>query len=240
MAAYNTRLLKSEQVAEGTMAFYFEKPSGFEFVGGQSIDLTLIDPPQSDAGGNTRALSVASAPREPHLAVATRLRDTAFKRVLGALRPGAEVRIEGPFGSMTLHRNIARPAVILAGGIGITPFRSMVRQATGANSRHRMFLFYSNRRPEDAAFLGELQELARQQPNFSLITTMTSPEKSSIGWSGETGYISRAMLTKSLGDLTGPVYYTAGPPALVSAMKEMLTEAGVSEDDINSEDFAGY
>ncbi len=240
MAAYETKLLRSEQIAEGTMAFHFEKPLGFEFVGGQSIDLTLIDLPQNDAGGSTRALSLASAPHEPHITVATRLRGTAFKRVLGALQPGAEVRIEGPFGSMTLHRNTARPAVILAGGIGITPFRSMIRQATDANSGHRLFLFYSNRRPEDAAFLGELQELARQQPNFRLVATMTSPEKSGVDWSGETGYISRAMLTKFLDDLAEPVYYTAGPPALVSAMKEMLTEAGVSEDNINSEDFAGY
>jgi ferredoxin-NADP reductase len=240
MGAYTVKLERRQQVAEGTMAFCFGKPAGFEFAGGQSIDVTLINPPQTDAEGNTRALSLASAPHEPYLMVATRLRDTAFKRTLKTLEPGTEVKIEGPFGSMTLHRKTNRPAVILAGGIGITPFRSMLVQATKANTGHSLFLFYSNRRPEDAAFLAELQELARQHANFTLVATMTNLEKSQAVWTGEKGHISIDMVMKYVSDLADPIYYTAGPPALVAAMKEMLNEAGVDEDDINSEDFSGY
>jgi len=240
MGAYTVKLERRQQVAEGTMAFCFGKPAGFEFAGGQSIDVTLINPPQTDAEGNTRALSLASAPHEPYLMVATRLRDTAFKRTLKTLEPGNEVKIEGPFGSMTLHRKTNRPAVILAGGIGITPFRSMLVQATKANTGHGLFLFYSNRRPEDAAFLAELQELARQHTNFTLVATMTNLEKSQAVWTGEKGHISIEIVMKYVNDLADPIYYTAGPPALVAAMKEMLNEAGVDEDDINSEDFSGY
>jgi len=240
MGAYTVKLERRQQVAEGTMAFCFGKPAGFEFAGGQSIDVTLINPPQTDAEGNTRALSLASAPHEPYLMVATRLRDTAFKRTLKTLEPGTEVKIEGPFGSMTLHRKTNRPAVILAGGIGITPFRSMLVQATKANTGHSLFLFYSNRRPEDAAFLAELQELARQHTNFTLVATMTNLEKSQAVWTGEKGHISIEIVMKYVNDLADPIYYTAGPPALVAAMKEMLSEAGVDEDDINSEDFSGY
>lgn len=240
MGAYTVKLERRQQVAEGTMAFCFGKPAGFEFAGGQSIDVTLINPPQTDAEGNTRALSLASAPHEPYLMVATRLRDTAFKRTLKTLEPGTEVKIEGPFGSMTLHRKTNRPAVILAGGIGITPFRSMLVQATKANTGHGLFLFYSNRRPEDAAFLAELQELARQHTNFTLVATMTNLEKSQAVWTGEKGHISIEIVMKYVNDLADPIYYTAGPPALVAAMKEMLSEAGVDEDDINSEDFSGY
>ena len=240
MGAYTVKLERRQQVAEGTMAFCFGKPAGFEFAGGQSIDVTLINPPQTDAEGNTRAFSLASAPHEPYLMVATRLRDTAFKRTLKTLEPGNEVKIEGPFGSMTLHRKTNRPAVILAGGIGITPFRSMLVQAAKANTGHSLFLFYSNRRPEDAAFLAELQELARQHTNFTLVATMTNLEKSQAVWTGEKGHISIEIVMKYVNDLADPIYYTAGPPALVAAMKEMLNEAGVDEDDINSEDFSGY
>ena len=240
MGACTVKLERRQQVAEGTVAFCFGKPAGFEFAGGQSIDVTLINPPQTDAEGNTRALSLASAPHEPYLMVATRLRDTAFKRTLKTLEPGNEVKIEGPFGSMTLHRKTNRPAVILAGGIGITPFRSMLVQATKANTGHGLFLFYSNRRPEDAAFLAELQELARQHTNFTLVATMTNLEKSQAVWTGEKGHISIEIVMKYVNDLADPIYYTAGPPALVAAMKEMLNEAGVDEDDINSEDFSGY
>jgi ferredoxin-NADP reductase len=240
MSIYSVKLIKQQQVAEGTMAFFFKRPAGFDFAGGQSVDMTLINPPETDAEGNTRALSLASAPDEPALMIATRIRDTAFKRTLKGLQPGAEVKIEGPFGSMTLHRKTNRPAVILAGGIGITPFRSMIVQATEANTGHSLFLFYSNRRPEDAAFLAELQELARQHKNLTLVATMTNLEKSRAGWSGETGYISLELLMKYVTDLADPIYYAAGPPALVAAMKDLLNEAGVDEDDVNSEDFSGY
>jgi len=240
MGVSTVKLIEQQQVAEGTAAFFFQKPTGFEYAAGQSIDMTLINPPETDAEGNTRAFSLAGAPHEPALMVATRLRDTAFKRTLKGLRPGAEVKIDGPFGSMTLHRKTNRPAVILAGGIGITPFRSMIVQAMKANTGHSILLFYSNRRPEDAAFLSEFQELARQHANLTLVATMTNLEKSRTAWSGETGHISLELLMKYVPDLADPIYYTAGPPPLVAAIKDLLNEAGVDEDDVNSEDFSGY
>ncbi len=240
MGSYIVKIKDRKQVAEGTMACYLEKPEGFDYAGGQSIDLTLLNPAETDDKGNTRALSLASAPHEPLIMVATRRRDTAFKRVLGKLPLGSEVKFEGPFGSMTLHRKVAIPAVILAGGIGITPFRSMIIQAARATMDRRIFLFYSNRTPGDAPFLAELQELARQHPGFTLVATMTDAAKSGSAWNGEKGYISADMLRKHVGNLAGPIYYIAGPPGLVSAMKEMLNQAGVDEDDVNSEDFSGY
>ena len=85
-------LRKREEVAEGTMAFHFDKPAGFEFRPGHAIDWTLLNPPETDGEGNTRAFSIASAPFDPDLMIATRLRDTAFKRVLRSMPFGAEVR----------------------------------------------------------------------------------------------------------------------------------------------------
>jgi len=122
---HTTALRKREQIAEGTIAFHFEKPAGFEFRAGQFLDWTLINPPETDAEGNTRAFSIVSAPFESDV-IATRMRDTAFKRVLRSMPLGTEVKIDGPSGSFTLHKNSAKPAVFLAGGIGITPFVSMV------------------------------------------------------------------------------------------------------------------
>jgi ferredoxin-NADP reductase len=240
VGTYIAKLTKREQIAEDTIACYFDRPVGFEFVAGQSMDFTLIDPPQTDGEGNTRTFSLASAPDAPHLMAATRVRDTAFKRTLRTLPLGTEVSLEGPAGSMTLHRKATRPAVLLAGGIGITPFRSMICQATNAVAGPPIYLFYSNRRPEDAAFLAELQQLAGQHPKFSLIATMTNMERSRVAWNGATGYINHEMLARSVSSLAQAVYYIAGPPALVTAMKNMLGKAGVDEEEINSEDFSGY
>jgi len=233
-------LLKRETVAEGTLALYFDKPPDFVFKAGQFLELTLMNPPETDAEGDGRAFSIASAPSEPRLMVATRVRDTAFKRVLAKLPLGVEMRIEGPFGNLILHNNTARAAVLLAGGIGITPFRSMVVRAARERLPHRLFLFYSNRSPEDAAFLGELQALRAENANYTLVDTMTGMEGSRQSWEGETRRISKEMLIQYIGDLNGPIYYVAGPPAMVGGMQQLLNSAGVNADDIRPEEFAGY
>src|SRR5262249_38813508 len=223
-----------------TMAFHLEKPPGFQFKAGQYMNVTLVDPPETDAEGNTRSFSIASAPFEADLVVATRMRDTAFKRVLRTLNLKSEIRISGPFGWFTLHPDASRPAVFLVGGIGITPFRSMILQAVKDKPAHKLYLFYSNRRPEDAPFLDELQTAEKQNPNYKFIGTMTDIRKSKRPWQGETGYITREMLTRWLRDLNGPIYYTAGPRAMVVAMREMLTTRDIGDDDIRTEEFTGY
>lgn len=240
MPAYTVKLKSRRTVADGTMAFYFDRPQGFQFQAGQYFSLTLIDPPETDAEGNVRTFSIASAPFEEDLTIATRMRDTAFKRVLKATPLGTEVKINGPFGSFTLHADPSRPAVFLAGGIGITPFRSMILEATRQKWLRRLFLFYANRRPEDAAFLDELQRLEKENPNYTFIGTMAEMEKSQVLWHGETGFVNQQMLSKYLKDLAAPIYYSAGPPAMVTAMRDMLIRDGVTEDNIHTEDFVGY
>ncbi|HYM13251.1 MAG TPA: FAD-dependent oxidoreductase, partial [Bryobacterales bacterium] len=129
---------------------------------------------------------------------------------------------------------------ILAGGIGITPFRSMVVRAAQEKLAHRIFLFYSNRRPEDAAFLDELASLQQQNPNYKFIPTMTDVSKSRRPWKGETGWINREMLAKYLTGVESATYYIAGPPAMVKALHATLNAASVDDDDIRTEEFAGY
>ena len=240
MASQTSKLIRREEVAEGTMAFHFEKPSGFKFKAGQFADVTLIDPPETDAEGNTRTFSIASPPFENELVFTTRMRDTAFKRSLKKVPLATEVKIGSAAGSFTLHKNRAKPAVFLAGGIGITPFLSIVRQAHHDRLPHKLYLFYSNRRPEDAPFLDTLQNLEKTNPNFHLICTMTEMSKSKKEWKGEIVPIDQEMLSRHLATLQGPIYYSAGPPAMVAGMKEMLVRAGIDEDDIRTEDFAGY
>jgi ferredoxin-NADP reductase len=168
------------------------------------------------------------------------MRNTAFKRVLGAMPPGTEVKLTGPMGSFTLHRDAEKQGVFLAGGIGVTPFLSIIRQVAHDKGPYRLTLFYSNRRPEDACYLDELRELSGLRPDIRCVPTMTGVEKSSGKWAGETGHINRAMLLKYLPGLRGHIYYIAGPPGMVSAVRDMLVDTGVPEDDIRSEEFRGY
>lgn len=240
MPVQEARLARREAVAEGTMAFHFSRPPGFRHRAGQSLLMTLVDPPETDGEGDARTFTIASAPHEAELMIATRMRDTAFKRALNAAPVGTVVRIDGPNGEMVLHDDATRPAVFLAGGIGITPFLSIARDAAERRLPHRIYLFYSNRRPEDAAFLGELQEMTRLNGNYRLIATMTDAEKSAQPWPGERGFIRRELLERHLPDLAGPVYYFAGPPAMTMAMQELLQGIGVTEQSMRYEEFYGY
>jgi len=172
--------------------------------------------------------------------IATRMRNTAFKRVLWALPLGSAVKIEGPFGNLTLHNNATKTAVFLAGGIGITPFRSIIVRAAREKMSHRIFLFFTNRRPEDAPFLEELQGLERENPNYRLIATMTEMQKSNRPWNGERELINKEMLSRYLKGAPSPIYYIAGPPGMVKGVHEILNQMQVDDDDIRTEEFAGY
>lgn len=237
---YALRLKSRAEVAEHTLEFRFDKPDGMEFRAGQFMDLTLLNPPETDAEGNTRGFSINSAPDDLELIFTTRLRDTAFKRVLKTLPLGTEIKVEGPFGDFKLHNNANRPAVLLAGGIGITPFRSLVRWAAHQHLPHRIYLFDANRRPEDAPFLDEMRGLTKENPNFVFVPTMTQVAGSKQPWNGETGHIDKAILEKYLKELAGPIYYIAGPRAMVAGLRAMLNQAGVDDDDIRTEEFSGY
>jgi ferredoxin-NADP reductase len=240
MTAYQSTLLGRTEVAEGTMAFQFETPKDFVFKAGQYIDLTLSSSQPEPSNGLTHTFSIASSPFEKELVVTTRTRNTVFKQALSILPIGTEVRIEGPMGSFNLHKNTARPAVFLAGGIGIAPFLSMVSYATGEKLRHPIVLFYANRYLEDAAFIDALWQLEGANPRFRFVPTLTRTDKNYRSWKGETGHVTSEMLVTRVGTVRGPIYYIAGPPTMVAAARRTLSDVGVDEDDIRTEEFAGY
>ncbi|MFA7171935.1 MAG: FAD-dependent oxidoreductase [Kiritimatiellia bacterium] len=237
---YMIKLKKRFLVAEKTLALQFEKPKKFVFKPGQYIDLTLLHPSETDEEGNIRTFSIASAPHEEFLMVATRLRESAFKRQLPDLALGTELKIEGPSGGFTLHNNPERAALFLVGGIGITPVRSILMRAAKDKLPHRIVVLYANRRPEDAAFLDELTSLQKENPNYTLIPTMNEMDNSTRSWSGETEKIGPALLKKYQSGLPTPLYYVVGPPGMVNGVHAMLNQTGIDDDDIRSEDFGGY
>ncbi len=235
---FNVKLINKKDIADGTLAFYFNKPAGLEFRAGQFADITLINPSETDSEGDTRSLSIASAPYENELMFATRMRDSAFKRVMRNLPAGSEVKLNAPFGDFTLHKRESTPAVFIIGGIGVTPVRSMIAQATKDNTSHSITLFHANRSLADSPFREDFERFSKENANFSYITVITGDDTS--GTYEEHGHINADILKRHLSDLTAPIYYLSGPEGMVKAMRKLLIELEINQDNIKSEEFAGY
>jgi ferredoxin-NADP reductase len=227
------KLTGVEQVADGTFAYYFERPEGFEFVPGQFVEIALEELSPSDP---FRSFSIASAPCEPRIMIATRSRDSSFKQALRSITPEAEVQVDGPYGRFVLREDGSPLRVMIAGGIGITPFRSMIVQSVQGEQSSPIALFHANRDIAGSPFAEEMMSLSERQSGFQFIPTLT---RAAEGWNGERGYVDAAMLARHV-DLSTALFYISGPPAMVQSTMEMLSNAQVAADRILSESFEGY
>lgn len=230
---------ESREVAKGTLFVVFDlNGEEVEFRPGQYFWVELPDRGHEDEKGLRRHISVATSPTDRGvLGLCTRLRDTAFKKTLAELAVGDEVDVEQPKGDYQLPEDTNREYVFVAGGIGITVFRSMLRYIRDTGEPYRVTLVYSNRDRESTPFLDELVELERSLPGFRLVLTMTDDD----GWEGETRYVAADLLRDHLGgDLGHYTYLVAGPPAMVESVVEQLASAGVPEDRVLPDRFSGY
>jgi ferredoxin-NADP reductase len=232
------RIKEKRDVAKGTLMVVFDLlGEEVDHRPGQYFWVTLLDPPYDDEKGPRRHITVVTSPTERGvLGLATRLRDTAFKRSLAELPVGTEVEVEQPKGSFVLPQETDRHYVFIAGGIGVTVFRCMLRYIADEGLPHRVTLVYSNRDRESTAFYDELRELEAANPNLEIVFTMTEDS----GWEGETRRIDADMLRDRLGDLDTYTYLVAGPPGMVEGVTGALQEAGIPEEQIRSQGFSGY
>ena len=232
---YRLKLIDKKQIAKGTFALYFEQPDDLTFSAGQSMRLVLGD---SDEG---RTFTIASAPHEKHLIFAMRKRSSSFKRKLLSLPMGSTVEADGPFGErFVLHGDSDIPSVFIAGGIGITPLRSMISHILYEKLPYIVTLFYSNKRKEDIAFLDDLHGFEKSNPRFTMVLTLTKDFSNDADWKGERGRVDAKMIAKYIPDITIPYFYVAGSPVMVVSVKDMLEKAGVSTDRIITKKFTGY
>jgi len=229
---------EKREVAKGTLLVTFDlQGREVDFRPGQYFWVELLDPPYQDEKGPRRHISVVTSPTERGvLGLCTRLRDTAFKRSLAELELGDEVEVEEPKGDFLLPEDTDRRYVFVAGGIGITVFRCMLRYIADKRLPYDVTLVYSNRDRESTAFLDELQELEQTLPDLRLVVTMTDDP----GWAGENRRIDETMLRDHLGELEQYTYLVAGPPPMVEGVATSLQEAGVAEDRLMPARFSGY
>lgn len=228
------KVLENRRETPTTHSLRIEKPKGFRFLPVQFCGLEL----ETDEGGIEYSMSLACSPTRPHLEFGARVASqTPWKRAFAALEKGDEVEIDGAYGHFVLEET--KPAVLVAGGIGITPLKGMLEYATDMALPIPVKLLYSNRTEAEIAYRADLDTLAKQNPHAEVIHTITRP-KESPGWKGATGRIDVAMVREAAADLQEPVYYICGLPGMVEDLARGLHGSGVPAGRIRYEQFWGY
>lgn len=229
---FRAAVVSSRPLTPTTHAIRVEKPASFSFRPTQFTFLQL----RTEDGPDVRQMSLATSPTRPHLEYAVRLSDSPYKRAFAALRPGDPVAVFGPVGDFVLHEG--RPAVFLAGGIGITPLKGMAEYAADRALPIPIRLVYSNRTEDEIPYREEIESLEKANPRFRVIHTLTRTAEP--GWKGRTGRIDGDLVQKASRDLADPIYYVSGIPGMVVGTLRVLSSAGIPDENIEIEAFRGY
>ena len=230
MSIYKTHILDKNKIAQNTMEVVFAKPGGFAFTAGQYIQIRLPNLLFSDQKGSSRVFSITSSPYDKkRIAIAFRTTGSGFKKTIENLALNSEVLIEGPHGHFVLPEDSQKSVVMIAGGIGVAPFVSMLRGAFGGKQKRsgRITLIYGNKNKKRAAYLGDLKYLSDRAKNFKLIPIYRRIDEEII----------RSNLE---GDYKEFLWFVAGPPLMVDNITASIQSLGVSYEKIFSEGFLGY
>lgn len=235
------QLQAQRQETPDIMTFVFDlQGQRYHYVAGQFAFFELDHLTAEDPRGKRRHFTLSSSPTEHGIVqFTTKLRGFGLKETLRAASPGLNVTLEDARGRFILPDDAAAPLVFLGGGIGVTPFRSMLRYATDENLPYKITLLYSAQTAAHIAFRREFELLPQENPNLNIVLTVTD-EINDAAWSGETGRIDAAMIQKYVKDIPDTIFYTCGPPPMVQAMEELLKSLNVGTDKIRVERFSGY
>lgn len=235
MPIHQLTLVTQKNVAKHTMEYTFEKPLNFHFLPGQYGGFTLINKETNQP--ITRRFSLLSAPHEPIIRIAMRIQPSPFKNAMLELRPGDTIKFAGPSGQFVLHEDSAIPAVFIAGGIGITPFYSMIQHASQNHSTRAITLFYGNNTLEESAYLDDFYAYKKQNAAFTFIPTLQHPP---ADWADEKGFITASLIEHYI-DCSQPViFYVCGSLSMVQAIQQTLKMLEIPDNNIKAEDFPGY
>jgi glycine betaine catabolism B len=203
----------------------------------------------NDPKGPIRHFTISSSPTENFIMLSTRIRDSPYKKRLSTLETGTKVKIRGPEGQFVLHDDYSKPAIFLSGGIGVTPFRSMIKYATDKQLPIKIIMFDSNRNRNNILFKQEFDKWTNINKNLKIIYTISEDNlnerhlPTTNEWKGEYGRIDKTMVLKYVDTnlLNNSIIYICGPPGMLKAMNSLIQdELKISNDRIRIEEFTGY
>ena len=230
---YETTIQQIIPRTDDVTSYRFPKQKGLDYKAGQFLLVTIK---QGDRE-LTKPFSFSSSPTEPnHIEFTKKFTDHEFSTALRVCKVGDWARIDAPYGQLTFEGEYPKIS-LLSGGIGITPFMSIIKNATDKKLESQITLFYGNRTENEIAFKNEIEELAKKNLKLKLVLVVTEP---SPQWNGARGIITAELVKKELPDYKENMFYTCGPPGMVSAMEKLIESIGLPKEKIKKELFAGY
>ncbi|MEK7156584.1 MAG: RnfABCDGE type electron transport complex subunit D [Patescibacteria group bacterium] len=233
------KLKEMREIASGTYEFVFAGRTP-EFSPGQYAEWTLASE-ASDARGNRRYFTLASSPTEHDVRLGVKFyeKPSTFKKTLAGFTPGSTVLAGSIAGDFTLPRDKNQKLVFIAGGIGVTPFRSMVKYLLDSREVRDAVLFYSNKTEVEIAYKDLFDEAAASSNRFRVVYTLTDKATPS-SWTGERGYVDAAMIEREVPDYKERTFYISGPHTMVTAFRDTLRQMDIPRRNIKTDYFPGF
>jgi ferredoxin-NADP reductase len=212
----------------------------YSYTAGQFAFFELDELSTDDPRGKRRHFTLSSSPTEHGIVqFTTKLRGSGYKETLRNAAIGTEVTLEDADGDFVLPKDTAEPLVFLAGGVGVTPFRSMLRYAADEILPYNITMLYAADNPNELAFRREFENLPEEHSNLKIVFVVDTAGENT-GYKGEFGRIDAQKISKHVPEFNNALYYSSGPPPMVKAMQKLLQEMGIPEKQIRVEHFSGY
>jgi glycine betaine catabolism B len=232
-------LVEKFQISSDIFDFGFNHGKQFAFEPGQYMEWTLKHP-KTDSRGNRRYFTIASSPTEKLVRLGVRFypNGSSFKKALLALNSNEKIVGGQIAGDFTLPKDKNQPLVFIAGGIGVTPFRSMLKYLVDKNEPRPIVMFYVNKRADEIAYVDVFNQ-AQQQLGIKLVYTLTDKSGVPANWVGKVGRIDQILIQQEVPDFKDRTFYLSGPHSMVVAYEEVLRGMGISQSRIKKDFFPG-
>lgn len=236
---FELAFIKKEKKSKDAYSFYFDRKGlDFNFIPGQYLKL-FLDIENPDERGSSRYFTISSSTTDKdYLTITTRIVKSSFKIKLNSLKPGDKVRAFGPIGYFDFDLKFEGQNIFIAGGIGITPYHSILRFVDSKKLKSKITLFVSFPNKEEVIFYDELKEMEKTNPNIKIIYSLTKEDNSYPKL--ETGRITPEMIKKYVQDYSFSRFFITGPEIMVLSMFDSIKKSGIVEENIFKEDFPGY
>jgi len=244
MADFNLQFVSKTHLTSDIWRFDFAKAAELKFTAGQYLEYSLPHPDMDDRG-TKRYFTISAAPTDQVISITTRIfeRMSSFKHALNSLEAGASIYATGPDGDFTLPADKTRAVVLIAGGIGVTPYHSQIQELLDTaeddtdGQKQPITLIYGAKTTADFVYSDVFERAAGQLPHFQLIRVLGESDPS---WHETTGQITDQLIQQATPDVATTDIYVSGPEAMVEAFKPRLLKLGFSNVHIHQDWFPGY